>query len=121
MACVVDSVKRENNTVTVHYDPAKFSTAVTKDENVFTIQTLKAGMLINAQVLLASVIGLPPDIAANRSLSCWNMQVKKVYKQGLFIQFLGYFGGTVSSQHLGCPLSKLSANYPEDKKVCPTC
>jgi hypothetical protein len=47
------------------------------------------------------------------------MQVKKVYKQGLFIQFLGYFGGTVSSQHLGCPLSKLSANYPEDKKVCP--
>ncbi len=66
MACVVDSVKRENNTVTVHYDPAKFSTAVTKDENVFTIQTLKAGMLINAQVLLASAIGLPPDIAANR-------------------------------------------------------
>lgn len=92
VACVVDSVKRENNTVTVHYDPDKFSTAVTKDNNVFTIQTLKAGMLINAQV-------------------------KKVYKQGLFLQFLGYFGGTVSSQHLGCPLSKLSANYPEGKKV----
>jgi hypothetical protein len=47
----VDSVKRENNTVTVRHDSTKFCTAITKDENVFTIQTLKAGMLINAQVL----------------------------------------------------------------------
>jgi hypothetical protein len=46
-----------------------------------------------------------------------NVQVKKVYKQGLFLQFLGYFGATVTSQHLGCPLNKLSAAYPEGKKV----
>lgn len=80
----------------VRLDAKGYRKAHTKADNVISIATLKAGMLVSAEV-------------------------KKILPNGIFVQFLDYFTGTIDSFHLGCSqYSDITTKFQEGNKVRPS-
>ncbi len=90
--CLVNSVNKGNSTLSVSVDEKKFSSAFTQDANVLALDSLKAGMLVSAQV-------------------------KQLLPNGLFVTFLGYFSGTIDPYHIGCSIDKIQDTYTVGQKV----
>ncbi|XP_063056159.1 protein RRP5 homolog isoform X2 [Engraulis encrasicolus] len=75
LECLLEEVKNEGRLVRLSMDPAVLSEAVTETKHGWTLSNICPGLLVNATI-------------------------KKVTNQGLFVEFLSSFSGTVDALHL---------------------
>jgi len=89
--CLVKEAREK--AVVVRIDDRAYAAALTKEDNVLAVSSLKAGMLVSGEI-------------------------KKVLQTGLWVQFLGYFTGTIDIFHLNLyQLSDISNKYKEGNKI----